>query len=132
MKIRSAIVGLLLIPMVGCYKPNYKAMPSPAGPVVISPNQLPRQAGRPSLDQIFSENEIKPGRYAIFHSPHIERDTMLLDTATGDSWVLTEAYKDGPLFWQLMPRKGAPNNEQPTAPKADAPPAPDLTPYMKR
>ena len=31
------------------------------------------------------------GRFAIVHSPHVERDTQLLDTWTGQSWLLVEA-----------------------------------------
>lgn len=42
------------------------------------------------------------GRWVIVHSPHIESDTMLLDTATGRTWQLVNAgtVKDQELDWQ--------------------------------
>ncbi len=43
------------------------------------------------------------GRYTIIHSPQLERDTFLLDTATGNSWQLTES-KEGTLVWQASSR----------------------------
>jgi hypothetical protein len=42
------------------------------------------------------------GRYTIIHSPQIERDTMLLDTETGDTWQLVQTSKDGDLAWQSV------------------------------
>jgi hypothetical protein len=46
------------------------------------------------------------GRYTIIHSPLLERDTMLLDTATGRTWQLVN---NGPadqevLQWQPVAR----------------------------
>lgn len=44
------------------------------------------------------------GRWSIVHSPHVQRDTMLLDTATGDTWQLVQlgrADSDG-LGWQYV------------------------------
>jgi hypothetical protein len=40
------------------------------------------------------------GRYQIIHSPQTERDTILLDTATGRSWQLVEAA--GAYSWLPM------------------------------
>jgi len=31
-----------------------------------------------------------PGRYIIVHSPHVQTDTVLLDTTTGKTWRLTQ------------------------------------------
>ena len=46
------------------------------------------------------------GRFVIVHSPHVERETQLLDTATGDTWALTSAsdLNGEPYFWQAVPR----------------------------
>lgn len=43
------------------------------------------------------------GRYTIIHSPEVERDTMLLDTATGDTWQLVNLGKGDKsgLGWQF-------------------------------
>src|SRR5882724_7750535 len=38
------------------------------------------------------------GRYEIVHSPHVQADTQLLDTYTGQTWVL-ESAKDGTYVW---------------------------------
>jgi hypothetical protein len=46
------------------------------------------------------------GRYVIVHSPHIERDTMLLDTVTGRTWVLESLsdLNDDPNAWEPVPQ----------------------------
>ena len=50
------------------------------------------------------------GRYVIVHSPHIQRDTVLLDTLTGKTWQLQEhAYREGtPVVWTPMYREDNP------------------------
>ena len=42
------------------------------------------------------------GRFNIIHSPQTERDTMLLDTATGQTWQLVQLnqYFGEPAGWQ--------------------------------
>lgn len=52
------------------------------------------------------EPAARPGRYIVVHSPHVERDTILLDTETGRTWVLTSFtdYQNGPSGWVPMPR----------------------------
>lgn len=45
------------------------------------------------------------GRYTIIHSPHLQSDTVLLDTSTGTSWQMvssTPRDPDGTLSWQMM------------------------------
>ena len=46
------------------------------------------------------------GRFVIVHSPQVERDTVLLDTATGKTWVATEEtyLKGDPVVWLPMPQ----------------------------
>ena len=46
------------------------------------------------------------GRYVIVHSPQIERDTVLLDTATGKTWeaVTFTNLEDAPTAWRPMAR----------------------------
>lgn len=46
------------------------------------------------------------GRYVIVHSPHIQSDTVLLDTATGKTWVLRQdSSRQGDLVgWVPMAR----------------------------
>lgn len=34
------------------------------------------------------------GRFVIVHSPHVRADTMLLDTATGQTWVAAQGGKE--------------------------------------
>lgn len=46
------------------------------------------------------------GRFVIVHSPHVQRDTVLLDTATGKTWVLTQdSSRGGSTFWAPMARE---------------------------
>jgi hypothetical protein len=42
------------------------------------------------------------GRYVIVHSPHIQSNTMLLDTLTGKTWQLTKFVdREGePVAWE--------------------------------
>lgn len=49
---------------------------------------------------------LKVGRYLIVHNQHDERETMLLDTATGKTWELTEfpELKGSPMGWEEVPR----------------------------
>jgi hypothetical protein len=46
------------------------------------------------------------GRYVIVHSPQVERDTVLLDTLTGRTWVETEItdLPGKPVVWEPMPQ----------------------------
>ncbi|HEX7856254.1 MAG TPA: hypothetical protein VF489_09065 [Sphingobium sp.] len=46
------------------------------------------------------------GRFVIVHSPHVQRDTVLLDTATGKTWQLqSAAFREGePEVWEPMTR----------------------------
>lgn len=47
-------------------------------------------------------------RYVIVHSPHMQRDTQLLDTTTGRTWQLVED-KDKNLVWQEVERFSLPS-----------------------
>lgn len=51
-----------------------------------------------------------PGRYVIVHSPHVQRDTVLLDTATGKTWVLVQdgSLEGDPVYWSPMAREDNP------------------------
>ena len=46
------------------------------------------------------------GRYVIVHSPHVQRDTVLLDTVTGKTWMATQyTSREGePIVWVPMTR----------------------------
>lgn len=45
------------------------------------------------------------GRYTIVHSPHVQKDTVLLDTATGKTWILVEDTSRDAFFWSPLARK---------------------------
>lgn len=47
-----------------------------------------------------------PGRFIIVHSPHVQRDTVLLDTATGKTWQLAQdtSLEGEPVYWEPMAR----------------------------
>lgn len=66
-------------------------------------------AGAPSVaaqsPQAAQAQQVPVGRYTIIHSPHIQRDTVLLDTATGRTWGLVEdTERDHAVFWTVMGR----------------------------
>jgi hypothetical protein len=44
------------------------------------------------------------GRFTIIHSPHMRRDTMLLDTSSGQTWQLVqrEPGEDSDPVWQSV------------------------------
>ena len=46
-------------------------------------------------------------RYVIVHSPHLQRDTQMLDTATGRTWLLVED-ADKNLVWEERERLNLP------------------------
>ena len=50
------------------------------------------------------------GRYVIVHSPQTEKDTMLLDTATGKTWEEIEYtdLNDSPTVWSPVPQVNTP------------------------
>jgi hypothetical protein len=54
-----------------------------------------------------------PGRYVIVHSPHVQRDTVLLDTTTGKTWQLTEdTSRDSAVYWEPLARADNPAEVQ--------------------
>ena len=46
------------------------------------------------------------GRFVIVHSPQVERDVILLDTVTGETWsrVETGSGADDGAAWEIMPK----------------------------
>jgi hypothetical protein len=65
------------------------------------------------------------GRFTIIHSPLVERDTVLLDTTTGDTWMLVRLGNDdnSPLSWQPLGKSKAFSFEEalrPDRPATDA------------
>lgn len=66
------------------------------------PNNEP---AKPTAEPVQS---VAIGRYTIIHSPQVERDTMLIDTATGKTWQLVKTGKtdDDSLAWQEVNRIG--------------------------
>jgi hypothetical protein len=62
------------------------------------------------------------GRFVIVHSPEAEKDTILLDTATGRTWTRAEVtdLTDEPPVWDPMPQLNTPADL--TALEANHPP----------
>jgi len=75
---------------------RYRALPLIVLLLLTGCDQIAsRQAQAPT------KNGVPVGRFTIVHSPHIQRDTMLLDTATGETWELVTKDKtpDSELTW---------------------------------
>lgn len=78
---------------------RYRALSSLALLLLAGCDQLaPRQP------QTSAKSGTLAGRFTIIHSPHIQRDTMLLDTATGETWQLVTKGKseDSALTWERV------------------------------
>lgn len=80
---------------------------------------------RPAQPGVVADNSAQPaqvGRYAIVHSPHIQRDTILLDTATGRTWqqVVYNDLENHPVGWEPMARSD--NVDEVTAFRQNNPP----------
>ena len=93
---KSVILGTaILMALGGCDKNNLEANSGTGGNATVDADDA----------------NLKPapvaavGRYAIIHSPHIQADTVLLDTATGRTWQLvrTGEAQDSPNAWQDLP-----------------------------
>lgn len=67
-----------------------------------------------------------PGRYVIVHSPHLQSDTVLLDTLTGKTWQLQKDTTRDANIWVPLARSDNPGEMQAWAadnPKTAKPPA---------
>lgn len=65
--------------------------------------------GQSATQPIAADTSSKPpeiGRYVIVHSPHNQRDTVLLDTATGKTWqqVVFTDLENEPTGWEPLAR----------------------------
>lgn len=67
----------------------------------------------PAIAQQAQTPPPRDGRYAIVFSPRVERDTFLLDTATGRVWQLTQyTFLEGePSAWATLPRLDSDQDE---------------------
>lgn len=84
-----------VLALTGCYQqPESKAAPAQS-PASLAAVTAPAPA---------TPSEV--GRYVIVHSPHIERDTVLLDTETGQTWQLSQLtdINGEPTVWVPMNR----------------------------
>lgn len=64
------------------------------------------------------------GRFVIVHSPHIQSDTVLLDTATGKTWQQVQDSSRSAVYWEPMARADVPAEIQEwlaANPKSEAP-----------
>jgi len=94
MRYLSACCILFLL-LTGC---DQKAHPSAA---VVPPTPSAAQPPAPTPTPL---SEV--GRFVIVHSPQTERDTVLLDTETGQTWQLTQLQdlNGEPIVWEPMSR----------------------------
>lgn len=56
------------------------------------------------------------GRWTIIHSPHVQRDTMLLDTVTGQTWLLVTLGEDQNSGFGWEPVAKLPSPSAPASP----------------
>ena len=95
---RQFAVLLLLVAICGCDQ--------------LKPTKAAAQAQAPSAQAPSPSPEV--GRYTIVHSPHVQSDTMLLDTVTGQTWQLDQFrdLKGEPLAWERVRRLDSPDDYQ--------------------
>lgn len=62
-----------------------------------------------------AQSNAEVGRWTIIHSPHIQRDTMLVDTVSGHTWQLVRngSADDAPLVWERIYLSDDPNAPSP-------------------
>ena len=67
-------------------------------------SQPGRTANTERVETVKPSSEV--GRYTIVHSPHMQRDTILLDTVTGRTWqqVTYNDLKGDPTAWDPLYR----------------------------
>lgn len=56
-----------------------------------------------------NQSKVDVGQFQVVYSPHVARDTFLVDTNTGKTWVLTEGQDtEGAktLYWNKMETTG--------------------------
>ena len=102
----------------GCYRPTYRS--NPPVQATAAPTQSVGTAHRRSLDEIFgASNQVvpatgdqvvpegvagdAPGRWAIVNGGPVGRNTFLIDTISGGTWLLVVG-DDGALQWRPMGR----------------------------
>lgn len=89
-----AFAGCLLLGLCSACTPQYAGPPSPT----------PAPAAQVPLDKLFPSPAPATGRYQIMNgTPELTRNIMLLDTWTGDTWIIC-GNKDGPTGWCVMDR----------------------------
>lgn len=71
------------------------------------------------------------GRYTVVHSPHVESDTILLDTATGDTWQL-QVESGGNLIWEALKKSPPPLDLSSFEDTPKAGPEPDMSMFGPR
>ncbi len=102
--LRNATVLLLLLTLSACDQQKT----SNAAAKLNRPTDHSETAGATPTSVPAAAVEI--GRYTIIHSPLLEADTMLLDTATGRTWQLQKGtiYNGDPLIWTEIYRLDTP------------------------
>lgn len=93
--LRYVLLVLAVVGLASCNQAHTASNTAPASSG--GPLALDTPASTPATAQ-------PVGRFQIFHSPHVERDTFMLDTATGKSWQLVRNGKseDAPLTWEAV------------------------------
>jgi hypothetical protein len=97
----AAGAALAAVGLAGCNGPGAAAAPlSDSQPA----SATPEPSAQPTPTDV--------GRYAIIHSPHVENDTILLDTETGQTWrqVSVTDVKEDPYVWIPEPQMNTPSD----------------------
>lgn len=83
--------------------------------ILTSCDQPGRSGVRSNSDLAAPPTLVPVGNHAIIHSPQVERDTMLLDTVTGDTWQLVKIGKtdNSGMGWEFVPKIDQPPSPPP-------------------
>ncbi|MBV8973472.1 MAG: hypothetical protein JO290_14400 [Sphingomonadaceae bacterium] len=93
---RILIGGVALLALAGC-------------------DQTARTVDQPASSPPTVVPQVAVGKYIIIHSPQVERDTMLLDTVTGDTWQLVKLgkAKNSGMGWEFVGKLDQPPSPLP-------------------
>jgi hypothetical protein len=93
----ALIAGAVALGTAACSRQQGALASSATTPA--APAAVDAPAGAPDVPEV-------SGRFVVVHSPQVERDTVLLDTATGRTWTESQItdVKGDPLVWVPMPQ----------------------------
>lgn len=104
----AGLTGMGVALLAGAAQQPEKAKPDPEARAAEAWKQAPevKAAGEfdAAYDNVMAQEAKQIGRYQIQIHPIAARNTFLVDTATGRTWILVQNQDKSSLSWELMNR----------------------------